>query len=408
MRVIYIHQYFNTPDMPGITRSYEMARRLVAAGHSVDMITTDRTSNRQPGTWHVTEEAGIRVHWTPVAYDNPMAYRERIRAFLRFAWRAGHRAAQLPADCVFATSTPLTVAIPAVYAARWQRIPMVFEVRDLWPKVPIALGALRNPVARRVALSLEHAAYRNAAHIIALSPDIKAGIAAAGYPEDRITVVPNSADLDLFAVDASVGESLRQRHSWLQDRPLILYAGTIGLVNGLSYFVRVAASCSHIDPELRFVIVGSGREEAEVRSLAEALNVLNRNFFMINSVPKSEVPAWLSACTVATSFTIDMKELWANSANKVFDTFAAGKPLAINYGGWQADLLLQTGAGLVLDPRAIECSAEQLAHAVRDGRWLARASAAASRLGREQFSRDALAAELERVLVNAVDRRAAV
>lgn len=403
MRLIYIHQYFNTPDMPGITRSYEMARRLVAAGHSVDLITTDRSADGRSDSWRVTEEAGIRVHWTPVAYDNSMAYPDRIRAFLRFAWRAARRSAQLQADCVFATSTPLTVAIPAVYAARRQRIPLVFEVRDLWPTVPIALGALRNPLSRRAARWLERFAYRNAAHVVALSPGMKAGIAAAGYPESQITVIPNSADLELFDVPASEGESLRRKYSWLQDRPLILYTGTIGLVNGLSYMVRLAASCAAVDPELRFVIVGSGREEEQVRQLALDLGVLNRNFFIVGSVPKNEVPTWLSACTIGTSFTISVQELWANSANKVFDTFAAGKPLAINYGGWQADLLRETGAGLVLDPVEIESSARRLAHVIRDESWIAQASAAAAQLGRERFSRDALAADLERVLSSAVD-----
>ncbi len=401
MRLIYIHQYFNTPDMPGITRSYEMARRLVAAGHRVEMITTDRTSDRFKGTWRITDEAGIRVHWTPVSYANAMAYGDRIHAFFRFAWRAARRAAELSADCVFATSTPLTVALPAVYAARRQRIPMVFEVRDLWPKVPIAMGALRSPVAKRAAFWLEQFAYRNATHIVALSPDMKAGITAAGYPEGSVTVIPNSCDLELFDVDASEGMALRRRYDWLGTRPLILYAGTIGLVNGLSYFTRMAACAQRIDSDVRFVIVGSGREEAAIRRMAAEIGILDRNFFMMESVPKNHMPAWLSAATIATSFTMDIPELWANSANKVFDTFAAGKPLAINYGGWQADLLKNTGAGLALDPFDADGAARAIVRAVRDPRWLREAAAASATLARERFSRNKLASDLEQVLVAA-------
>src|SRR6185295_8166233 len=117
MRVIYLHQYFNTPDMAGGTRSYEMARRLVAAGHEVHMVTTWREPTDKTG-WFVTSEAGITVHWLPVPYSNYLSYARRIRAFLRFAWASSRKAAALPGDVVFATSTPLTVAVPGIYASR--------------------------------------------------------------------------------------------------------------------------------------------------------------------------------------------------------------------------------------------------------------------------------------------------
>ncbi len=143
MRIIYLHQYFNTPEMAGGTRSYEMARRLVAAGHRVDLVTTwrDRTEKK---SWFVTEEAGIVVHWLPLPYSNQMNYRQRMKSFIRFAWASSRRAAGFKGDVVFATSTPLTIAFPGLYAAVRRRIPLVFEVRDLWPEVPIAMGVFRS------------------------------------------------------------------------------------------------------------------------------------------------------------------------------------------------------------------------------------------------------------------------
>ena len=146
MRITYLHQYFNTPDMSGGTRSYEMARRLVARGHEVNMVTSWRTDDGRKKPFETVED-GIRVQWLPVPYSNAMSYAQRLVAFGRFVVASTRRAAALPSDIVFATSTPLTIALPAVYAARRQRVPMVFEVRDLWPELPIAMGALRNPVA---------------------------------------------------------------------------------------------------------------------------------------------------------------------------------------------------------------------------------------------------------------------
>jgi hypothetical protein len=108
MKILYLHQYFNTPAMSGGTRSYEMARRLVAAGHEVDMITSWREPIAKKG-WFEQRVDGIRVHWLPVQYANHMNYYQRIAAFFSFALRAGNRATELGGDIVFATSTPLTI-----------------------------------------------------------------------------------------------------------------------------------------------------------------------------------------------------------------------------------------------------------------------------------------------------------
>ena len=130
--------------MSGGTRSYEFARRLVSMGHQVNMITSWRDPDGR-NSWFSTNEDGINVHWLPVPYSNSMSYSQRLFSFFRFAILSARKAASLPADVVFATSTPLTIVLPAFYASRCQSVPMVFEVRDLWPELPIAMGALRNP-----------------------------------------------------------------------------------------------------------------------------------------------------------------------------------------------------------------------------------------------------------------------
>ncbi len=205
MRIIYLHQYFNTPDMSGSTRSFEIGRRLAAAGHQVDIVTSWQEPTSQTG-WFTTDVAGMRVHWLPVRYSNHMSYLARMAAFFKFAIRAAGRARRIPGDVVFATSTPLTIAIPAVYTARRRGIPMVFEVRDLWPELPIAVGALQNPLLRGAARVLERWSYRNSAAIIALSPGMAEGIVRTGYLREKVAVVPNASDLELFRRDAARGE----------------------------------------------------------------------------------------------------------------------------------------------------------------------------------------------------------
>ncbi|MEU8661617.1 glycosyltransferase family 4 protein, partial [Actinoplanes philippinensis] len=324
MRITYIHQYFKTPSMSGGTRSYEFARRLVERGHEVHLITGDPHARRA----RVTTEAGIVVHWLPVPYDNAMSYRRRILAFLGFVGRSALVAGRLRHDLVFATSTPLTVAVPGAWAALRRRAPMVLEVRDVWPELPIAMGALRSPVSRWAARRLEAWAYRRSAQVIALSPGMAASIRRR-FPRVPVTVVPNSCDRDLFAGAGEAGERLRRDTPWLGDRPLILYAGTLGLANGVDYLVRMAARLADTDPGVCVVILGDGRMRDSLRNLAAELGVLDRNLFLLGPVSKAEVVAFFGACALAASVFADVPELGANSPNKVFDAFAAGRPVAV-------------------------------------------------------------------------------
>ncbi|NQT39443.1 MAG: glycosyltransferase family 4 protein [Planctomycetes bacterium] len=391
MRIIYLHQYYVSPDEAGGTRSYEMAREAVARGHEVHMVTTDRTGGGRG--WTRTAESGIHVHRYPVAYSSKMGYIRRIRAFFEFAWAASQKAAKLPGDVVYATSTPLTIAFPGVHAARKHSIPMVFEVRDLWPETPIAVGALRNPLTIAAARWLERFAYRNAAHIVALSPGMKEGVVRTGYPAEKVTVLPNISDRKRFGVSAEVGIEFRRRYAWLQDRPLVVYAGALGVVNRVDYLARLAQAVARRDPEIRFLVVGSGKEEEKVRRVAGELAVLDRNFFMLPPVPKADMPAILSAADMCTSVVQDTKEMWNNCANKVFDAHAAGRPILINHQGWHADRIRETGCGLVLHPQDVESSADELVAAIRDRGWLDRACAASRRVAKERFDRDTLAAQ---------------
>ena len=117
MKIIYLHQYFNTPEMPGSSRPYEFAKRLVAMGHEVTMITTYR-EHYKTNKWFKTNYDGIQIHWLPLGYSNHMSFFERIKVFFLFAWRAYIKSKKVKGDIIFASSTPLTIAIPAVLISK--------------------------------------------------------------------------------------------------------------------------------------------------------------------------------------------------------------------------------------------------------------------------------------------------
>lgn len=403
MQIIYLHQYFNTPEMSGGTRSYEMARRLVASGHEVNMITSWReTGELADRGWFETDEEGIRVHWLPVPYNNAMGYRERTQAFFRFAWKAARKAASLQADVVFATSTPLTIAIPGAYAKWRQNIPMVFEVRDLWPELPIAMGALKSPVSKALAHRLENFAYRSSERIVALSPGMRDGVLRSGFPKGKTSVIPNSSDLDFFDSVNAAPEDFLAQHPELRGYPLVVYTGTLGAINGVDYLPRIAAAALEQGQRTRFAVIGRGIDESRIREEAERLGVLGNNFYLYPPIPKSETPNVLAAADIALSLFINLKPMWANSANKFFDALASGTPVAINYGGWQADTLNESGAGIQLPPESPDAAAHQLGEILADPERLKQMGDDARTLAEERFSRDKLASDLEQVLLDAV------
>lgn len=404
MRIIYLHQYFNTPEMSGGTRSYEMAKRLVASGHEVHIVTSWRNSDGRPFDWFTTSESGINVHWLAVPYSNHMSYRKRVLAFLHFAFRSMTRVMALEGEVVFATSTPLTIAIPAVVAARSKKVPMVFEVRDLWPELPVAMGALRNPVAKWLAQRLERWAYKNSDAIIALSPGMKKGIVETGYPADRVAVIPNSSDNREFRYNDEGAVQFRAERSWLEGRPLLVYGGTFGRINGVGYLVDLAKELQSMNPEIRILLVGDGQEKDAVRERAKRFGVLGVNLFIEDSLPKNQMPALLSSADMASSLFIDLPEMQPNSANKFFDALASATPILLNYGGWQHELVQAKGCGLAMWRKSMNEVAREVASKITDRVWLEQAGNAARELAETSFDRDELALQFRQVIVAGASR----
>jgi glycosyltransferase involved in cell wall biosynthesis len=400
VRVTYLHQYFATPSGSTGTRSYELARRLVARGHDVTVVTSNAQLPALHGARHVvrTSVDGIRLVVVPVAYANEMGHRARIGAFVRFALRASFEAARVPADVVLASSTPLTIALPGIVARVIRRAPMVFEVRDLWPEMPIAVGALRNPVAIAVARAVEWVAYHCSAHVIALSPGMADGVAARGIARSRISMIPNGCDRAAFDVPATAGAAIRDELGLAPGAPLIVYAGALGAMNGVEWLADVAAALRPLRPDARFLVVGRGAGRDALLARGRERGVLDETLLVRPPMPKREIPALLAAATVATSVFRPVPEMESNSANKFFDALAAGRPVAINYGGWHRTLLAEHGAGIALPESDPAAAAACLAELLGDEAALARCRQGAAALARDSFDRELLAEQFAGVL----------
>lgn len=410
MHILYLHQYFVPLDGKGGTRSYEFARRLVDAGHRVTMITSSAgfpPAYRFDKAVNLLDLNGIRLKVLQVPYSNKFSYLKRIKAFFDFAIRASIQTVQEDAvDLVFATSTPLTIALPGIVGKIRHNCPMVFEVRDLWPELPIAIGALKNPLLIHMAKFLEKKAYRHSTRVVALSPGMAQGVAATGFPDEHIEIIPNCCDVDMFRVNASAGEEFLQAHPYLRGEGLITYCGTLGIINGVDYFVRIAAEMRRKNPKIRFVIVGDGNMREAVIAEAQRCGVWQTNLWLLPIMIKKDIPNLLSATTLATSLFVDLPQMWNNSANKFFDALAASRPIAINYQGWQADFLQSSGAGIVIpanDPAKAACVIDEF---LGDKEKCNLARQAAAHAAETLFNRDILAARLVTLLENTFQGKA--
>lgn len=399
MKIIYLHQYFNTPQMSGGTRSYEMARRLVSWGHEVHVVTSWRDRSSWNGQ-RLEVIDGINVHWIPVGYSNRMGFFSRIAAFFKFALLSAARASSLPADVVFATSTPLTIAIPGVLASWRLKAPLVFEVRDLWPEVPIALGVLKNSLMVKLAKWLERFAYRNSARVVALAPGMADGVVAAGTPSNAVSIIPNGCD-SLFFTEG--------HENPVEKKLTVLYIGTIGPANGVHYIPRLADAVRRIFPSIavRFVIVGDGKCLPEVKELTEELQLSDEMVHFAGAVPKNVIPGYLAECT-ATIMTYDGPEvLYRDSvSNKFFDSIAAGKLVFANFEGFSTLIAKEAGAGEILPRDDLDEAARKLMGILMDKELILRARMEAAKLAHNTFSRERLAKMLEAVLMQSIqDRR---
>ena len=335
---------------------------------------------------------GIEVVSVPAGFGDyvratKLGYGRRAVEFARFAAAAARTVLRLPRpDVIYATSPPLTMALPALAASKRFGTPLVFEVRDLWPEAPIQMGALPNPVLQRAARLLERAVYRGSAHVNALSPGMRDGVIAAGVPPERVSMIPNASDLDMFDPDLD-GSDMRERLG-LGDRFVCSYFGTMGEANDLTQVVDAAS----LAPEVAFVLHGDGKRREE---LVERARGVENVIFSEPIRDKTSVARLAAASDACMTIYKDVPILATCSPNKLFDTFAAGRPAIVNCDGWMRSLVEDNAAGVFArpgDPADLAAQVRSLQGRTEEMGRNARA------LAEREFDRDLLAGRMLEVL----------
>lgn len=393
VKVLILHQHFNTPDKGGAIRSYYLAKALVGRGIPTVVITAHNEKN-----YLRAQLEGIEVHYLPVAYDNKFGFTARIISFLKFVWKSVKLAGDLgDIKICYAISVPLTVGLAAIWNKKRYSIPFLFEVGDLWPDAPIQMGFVRNYFFRQLLYSLEKSVYRQAESIVALSPAILSAIEKK-VPDKTLHLIPNMADCEYFHPEPK--DSALEEKWGVQGKFVVSYIGAAGVANGLDYLLECANASRKANLKVHFFLCGEGALLYRLKESAARLSLQNLTFLGFQN---RDVVRQLM--NVTDSVFICYKYvpiLETGSPNKFFDGLAAGKLILINFGGWIKKEIEENRCGVYIDPKEPSDFVKTISPFIADKDMLRECQNAARQLGVNKYSRVMLSEKFASLFSNKV------
>ncbi len=355
MKLLILCPHFE-PDLHAATG--EVMTRLVEGlakrGHQLSVVTAlpwykehDVEPEWRGRPWRSEQVAWgriVRVWPFPTDKSNVAA---RAVGFLGFTALAAGAALTLGRhDAVLAMSPPIFLGDAAwIVAKRW-RIPMVFNVQDIFPDVAVDLGALTNPRVISLARRHERSLYRRADAVTVLSDDQADNVRAKMEPaaQGRVSIIHNFVDLDSVPVVEREND-YRRRHG-LSGKTVVMYAGNVGLSQPFD-MIRAAAERFAGRPDVQFVINGEGAARGEVDAWAAG----KANVTVADFVPRDQVGELLGAADLQL---ILLKRGLARSStpSKLYGALASGRPIltSIDEGSEVANVVEEAGAGLAVGP----------------------------------------------------------
>ena len=331
MNIWLISHYDTTPKYPGSTRHFDFARELVKRGHSVTIFAASihylllQDTIDYNGKDSITEIIeGIRFVWVktyPYRKNNWKRFANML-SFSKNAFRIAKKINLEKPDILFGSSVHLFAVHTAYRLAKKFHLPLVMEVRDLWPKTLIDFGFPRWHPLVIVLGFLEKYLYKRAKKIISLLPNAGKYIQSLGIPEEKIIYIPNGVDLSPF----TAGNPIPPGSDGQEKSFRITYTGAVGIPNNMDVFIDAAEILHDKYPDIKFLIVGEGKEKARLIESAAQRNLSNVEF--LDPVPKNELALLLrqSAVLFVALKGIKLYE-FGISLNKLFDYLAAAKPV---------------------------------------------------------------------------------
>lgn len=402
MRILFITDNFPPEVNAPATRTYEHARQWLRLGAEVTVLTCapnfphgrvfDGYANRLR---QVEDMDGIRVVrlWSYIAPN--AGFTRRILDYVSFAASAFVAGLFEKADVIVATSPQFFTTWAGWALSKLKRKPWIFELRDLWPESIRAVGAMRQGAALRLLERIELGLYRNCDKVVALTPAFKKNLVSRGIDPGKIQVIPNGANLELYAPRESDPELARGLG--LEGKFVISYIGTHGMAHGLDFVLRAAARLG--DDRIRFLLVGDGAEKGTLRRLARDLGLTNVVFH--DPVPKERVPDLLALSDVALVNLKKSETFKTVIPSKIFEAAAIGLPILLGVDGQAREIVEAYEAGLYYEPENEEQFLEAVQSLADDANRREQHIVGGARLA-QRYDRKKLAEEMHALFIDVI------
>jgi glycosyltransferase involved in cell wall biosynthesis len=324
------------PEEWGSTRPYHIALALANHGYEVDII----AGKKQETATQISIHDNVTVHYLPDYYSQNLGKVQRITTFFKFFNAAKKYVSGLKkADIIYASSTPLSIGWLGHQLSRKYKIPYIFEVRDLWPEVPLALGYLtKNKLITRLIEYRTQKIYEKASAVVVASTGMLQYLECYGVLE-KTTVVTNFSDESLFESIVRVQPSTIN----------VVYFGHLGKANHLEYLLLAAEACKRKQIEVKFHLVGEGSELTCLQRMTKALMIEDVVEFH-KPISKTHLAEFLSDMHLSYVSFRHIPILFSSSPNKFFDSLLSGLPVITNTRGWMYKLLEKYHCGWYANP----------------------------------------------------------
>ena len=393
MRILHVSQCFPPEMGASAARASELTARWSRAGHDVTVLTgfphypTGRLREEDRGKLLRQEiHDGVNVIRSWVYATANEGFAKRVAGYLSFAASAasyGHFSAP-KCDVVIGSSPHFFCALAAHVIAKFRGVPFVFEVRDLWPRSIVEVGAMRGDhPAIRALEALEMYLYRQAARIITVTHSTREGLIARGIDGGKIGVVTNGVDVDRF-VPGPRSNTIRVRHG-LGDAFVVSYIGTIGMAHGLKTLLDVAAEL----PAVKFLIVGEGAERAALQAEAGRRGITNAIF--TGERPREEVPDYIRASDASLVLLKRTPLFKTVIPSKLFEVWGCARPVVLGVEGETQSIVENARGGICVTPESVEEIVDAIRTLEADRELCAKLGENGRDVAVSRYSRDALA-----------------
>lgn len=355
MKILIFYQYFTTPKGSWGTRIYEFSKEWVNKGHDVTVVTSIYSKSDLKAVKFIENQIfeGIKVKVLNIKIDNKQPIIKRIFSFILYSIISSWYAFTLKADIVISSSGPITVGIPGLISKIFSKKKLVYEVRDLWPEVPIEVGVIKNVFLKKVAYFFEKKLYENASLVVGLSPGIRDHI-ISNFNHKNVISVTNSANLNLFGEKKYFDDNILNENEFYG-----IYTGNIGEINNSFWLVDAARNLKNKNIDnIKIVLVGDGQLKPEIISIIKKEKLINLIHFDL--MPKERLVPYIQNANVSFVPLSPNPILDTSSPNKFFESLAAGVPVIQTTKGWIKDYIEINNVGFNLEGSDSESLSELL------------------------------------------------